>query len=184
MSSMLPILLTAILILWTWAQQRLRAASQPLRLQLAERGEKLLGDPQLPTHLRQHVSFLLETAFSSRGVLIFGLVAVPVILLVSIVNPVHFQKSLAKRFTINNGETQLNFEEVNKLHSIITFSNHPILATLLDFEIAIFRTMSLAAIGLIYGKVPATSSTISVKAIVEAKEQEYRSLFRLHFKAA
>lgn len=178
MGSLFPILIVALLIFGTWAQQRLRMAAQPLRLLLAERGERLLGDPELPPLLRGQVEFLLETAFGCHAALIFGFFAVPVILFLSVLNPRRFYASLAKRFTIKNGDTRLVFEELNRLHGRILFANHPIMATLLDFEIAFFLLLSVATIALIHGKMSEAGGYISLKSLIEVKEQEYRDKYR------
>jgi hypothetical protein len=137
MRNLLPIFVIFLLISWTWAAGRVRVAVQPLRLQLAARGEVLLANDKLPAHLRPLVMNLLDTAFSNRAMLLFGLGYVPVVALRFIIAPNELLNSF-RNFAFADAETRGAFDEFVQLHNRITFANNPVLSSLLDVEIAFF----------------------------------------------
>ncbi len=63
MESLLPLIMVAILVSISVAHYRLIRDAQPLRLMLAEKGERLLAQRGLPEEVRRTVEFMLDTAF-------------------------------------------------------------------------------------------------------------------------
>lgn len=168
-----PVIAVGAFALYSVVRQKIRAAAQPLRTQLAERGEELLGDPNLPKHLHRFVRYHLETAFNDRARLIFTIFAVPLFpIFVAIFQSEFF--AFKRRFSIKNPDTQLLFDQVMKLHDRITFANHPLLMMLVEFEVVLFVPIPILAFSLIRGQVPENANTADVKTFLEAKEQAIR----------
>lgn len=148
MTNLVPILIVLALILWTWASLRLERAAQPLRLELAKKGERLLGDNELPDIHRDLLKDLLDTAFSGRASLCAFIVLLPVF---SFVLLFLSRQTLIRefgRFRIKNTETRAAFDEIMRLHDRIMFFNHPILYVLVEFEFIFFFKLALLIMGI------------------------------------
>jgi len=137
MSNLIPLFFVFALVVWTWAATRLQRAAQPLRIELAEKGERLLGDKDLPEPLRDFVRFLLDTAFSNLAALVFGVFYVPYLAVSIAISPERVTNDL-RRFQIPNPETRAAFNDVMRLHDRVTLANHPILLLVVEIEILFF----------------------------------------------
>jgi len=168
MSNLLPLIIVFGLALWSWAYYRLQRAAQPLRLELAKKGERLLGDPDLPVPMRDFVRFLLDTAFSNRAVLLFGIFYVPCIAFFIAVFP-HKISKVMRRFHIPNKETRAAFDEVMRLHDRITLANHPILLFLLEAEILLLVAPTVLLVGILREVVSPEIGRQSTMDIIEDK---------------
>src|SRR5215469_12440518 len=136
MTNLIPIAIVIALIVVSLTCQRLQKSAQPLRLQLAEKGERLMGDPNLPSNLVPFVSFLLDTAFKMRAILLIGIFYVPYLWVRVLVVPDKVERD-AVQFQIQNPETRVKFDDVVRLHNKITLANHPFLYTFLELEMTI-----------------------------------------------
>jgi hypothetical protein len=171
-AALAPALIVSGVVSYSFARLRLRKAAQPLRLQLAEKGERLLGSPNLPTNLRPYVEWLLSTAFGNRSAIFFGFAFVPIAAVMIATRPAILQ-SFMRKLQINDIETRLLFEEVSRLHDRITLANHPLPLILLEFEVLVFVPLGILAYALIHGRVPESGSSQAIKTFVEVKEQEF-----------
>lgn len=178
MDSFWPVLGAIVLVAFCFACRRLRAAAQPLRLELAAKGERLLGDPQLPQHLRGYVAFLLDSSFSAWMPLVFGFFYIPVIAVKIAFTPDRLAKAF-RRFRINNGDTALLFLEVERLHDRITLANHPILWLIEQLVLLVCIPASLLINGIIRGCFPERADREIILGVSEAK-----SLKVLHHRRA
>ena len=138
MTNLAPILIVAALLFWTWASLRLERAAQPLRLELARKGERLLGDTELPDVHRDLVKGLLDSAFSSRGMLFAFMILVPVFAVTLLFMSRQNLVREFSQFRIKNSETRTAFDDVMRLHDRIMFANHPILYIIVEIEFTLF----------------------------------------------
>lgn len=164
-----PLVAAATLVVASVAHHRLIKAAQPLRLELAEKGERLIAHPGLPKHMQSQVRFLLDRAFNMRGVLLFGLVLVPVIALIAIVRPTKFL-SFVDQTKIKDETANSDFIEFRRLHDRITLANHPLLLLLLEFEIVLFMPLGILVVGLVCGRVPLRGDRDAVMSAIEMKK--------------
>ena len=75
MNTYWPVILSGGLVVYAIAVRRLQIAVQPLRIELAEKGEWLLSSNNLTREVKDHVRFMLDNAFGSRLVLLASLFA-------------------------------------------------------------------------------------------------------------
>ncbi len=163
-----PLGLAGALAIFYTVHRRLNQAVQPLRLHLAERGEALLADPELPPSARDHVEFLLDTAFGMRATLLFGIFIVPVVAALFVVRNRWIRTSVDK-MKIQNAESRARFYELCRLHDRITLSNHPILLPIIELQLVVFMPIAILLRGLIFGKLPETGGRESVITFIEDK---------------
>lgn len=160
----------ALLTFLAWARNRLIVIAQPLRLELADKGEALLRHSGLPTNQRAHVMAALDTAFSNGPTLAIGLLLVPILAIFLVVR----QKTLIRvfgTFDWENAEAKALYGDVMRLHRRITFANHPLLTTLLTLEIDIVLPIALTLRALLRGSLVAPPAKVADQgAILDAIE--------------
>jgi hypothetical protein len=150
MKDLLPLLVIVGMVLWAGAAMRLNKAAQPLRLQFAEKSEKLLGNPNLPNHLQLFIKYLQTTAFGNRLGLFFGIFYVPFIAFAILVRAKKLD-GIGRLFWIKCPETRAQFHDVMRLHDRITFLNNPILLLLLEIEIPLLVAPAIALTAIFRG---------------------------------
>ena len=164
-----PVVVVGVLVVTSVTHHRLVRAAQPLRLELAEKGERLLANPTLSAEMRGLVRFMLDTTFNMRGPLLFGILAVPAIAVAAILRPAEFFKK-----DIEDPSAQALFFEVRRLHDRITLANHPILLPLVEFEILFFMPFAIVLIGLMHGRIPMKGDRDAVMSAIEIRELTHR----------
>jgi len=183
MSTLFPLFIVFALVVLTWASYRLQHAAQPLRLELAAKGERLLGDAELPPDLRAFVCFLLDTAFSNRIALLVGIFYVPYIAFSILTNPNRVAKKL-RRFEIKNKETRAAFDEVMRLHDRITLANHPFLLMLVEAEILVFVAPAVVLVAVFRQVVSPEMGREAAMDLVEERGIRLRKSLPGHFARA
>jgi hypothetical protein len=164
-----PLVIVSLIAAGSTAYRRLVRAAQPLRLLLAEKGERLLVHPKLPKDLKEIVRFMLDSAFGNRPALLTGLFLVPMIAIDAVLRPSHFVSFMRQ---ISNLEPDIlaAYIEIERLHDRIMLANHPILFMLIEFEILTFLPLGILSFALIKGRVPVGGDRDTVMNLIETKE--------------
>ena len=123
------------LFAWPYLKNLLSAAAQPIRLELADRGEAFLREPGVPPFVSERVRFMLDHAFGMRGVLLASIIFIGPISLAFLINPKWFARYDLRSAALDEGHKR-EFREIERLHRIVIFLNNPIL-TLLDSLLAV-----------------------------------------------
>jgi hypothetical protein len=150
--TILPIVILALFCSVVFASRRLRSAAQPLRLKLAELGEALLADPNLPKLHASCVKEQMDTAFGDRAMLVIGIIIVPFMAALILVRP-DWVFAQMRAQSIPNSETQAKFDEIMRLHDIITLANNPFLMLVFEFEMLLLIPLAFLIRALIQGLV-------------------------------
>ncbi len=127
-----PVIFAVILCIYLMMRIKMDEAAQPLRLDLARRGEVLLANPTLPDVWKKLVSFSLERAFGARAHLILGIVLIPVAALI-----VFFGDRIHVKNEISDKATRLDLLEFCALFEEISWINNPVLKAITTIEINI-----------------------------------------------
>jgi len=167
-AALMPVLVGAVLLLFITVSARLKMASQPLRLRLAEKGEAFLALPGASKAMKDYVRFLLDSAFGMRLHLLFSLVAIPFIAVLLIVRQRYIRQSVEK-FMVKDPEVMAAFVELCRLHDRITLANHFILLPLVELQLVLFMPMAILLRGLIKGVLPDVGGRESVVTFIEDK---------------
>lgn len=170
------LLLVAIASYLVLASALLRAA-QPLRLRLADIGEYLLVDPNLPRPFKRHVRFCLDTAFGMKAPLMFGLFAAPVLAIIYVVRA-RWIAPLRLDPTALGRQNRESFDELVRLHNKITLANNPILMTLFGLEATLCMSIAVLIRAFVKGKFPQADDNDLFMFIVEDKSAMIADRFR------
>jgi len=166
-----PVIVAALLGVIALADRRLKAAAQPLRFQLAEKGEEYLRHPHASKETKEHVGFLLDSAFGMRGPLLFAVVAIPVIAMIFVVHPRSILRSSVRLNTLEP-TVRTAFLEICRLHDRITLANNWLLLPLVELEIVLFMPFAIVLRSLIRGRVPETGGRDSVLSYIEWRQTQ------------
>lgn len=173
-----PIGVAFALIAWSVFQGRLARAAQPLRLRLAEKGERLLARTDLSPETRKDVEFMLNTPFSRWGMLLFVVATAPFVVLYVAFTPkarAHVERDFSKM----SPEARALYADVRALHTRIVMANHPLLASIVLLEItALLAPVSLVMLALQNEGSEAPLDRYAFINIVEMQEQTLMSKFR------
>ncbi|MGH6818526.1 MAG: hypothetical protein ACREC1_07120 [Methylovirgula sp.] len=167
MTYLTPLLIPAIFFLFIMASWRLKRAAQPLRLEMAEKGEKLLGEKGLSEAAKNQIRMMLSSAFGFRVMLLVSIIATPFIAILVFVRPTLLANA-DKKLAISDPIAKAEFNELGRLHFRITLANNPILMILVCLELAV--VMPFIAVGqmLVRGKpLPDTSVESAVMILLQ-----------------
>lgn len=162
-----PLVVAISAVLISIANYRLKRSAQSLRLELAERGERLLANPEISKDAKFYIEHLLDTAFGFRFMLLFGVLATPLLALCLVVSPSSFVSPLNNLASKNIRE---EIRDLSKIHDRITLANNPILLLLWELEILVFIPIALLISALIRGRLPGQPDRNEVASIIELKE--------------
>jgi hypothetical protein len=177
-----PVVVAAAAAALAFADRRLKTAAQPLRLQLADKGEEFLQVRNVPEELRDHVRFLLDHAFGMRVFLMTAFLAIPFIAVVFLVHPEPLQRSALLAKQMESGARSA-FSEICRLHDRITLANHWILLPLVEIQIVLFMPLAIVLRAVFWGRVPETGGRESVLSYIENK-QSHLMLWHAHASAS
>jgi len=178
-----PLLVPIAFAVLFWVSWRLKRVAQPLRLSLAERGEELLANPNLPETVRSYVRMLLATAFGMRAMLIASIIIFPFFALALLIWP-RLWTAAEKDLLIRDPATRADFIEVYRLHDRITFANNPILFGFLHVEMAIIAPVALLGLMLFRGLAPDGDIETLFAALQRQKRNFHWPPHWLHWNAA
>lgn len=164
MAVILPVGIAAALAVNAYLHRRLVVAAQPLRLELAERGEELLRSAGLPSRIREHVEFMLSHAFGIGWLLLAALVVAPFAIPVMIVRGEMERDAQAVAALSANARAEYN--QLAMLHSRIVFATHPGLMTLNFLEMLLIAGPLVLLSGALSGRLlPEVNQTSILQAI-------------------
>jgi hypothetical protein len=123
------------------AARVLSRAAQPLRLELAECGEELLRDPQLPHDIRHYVEFALDEAFGSKVFYLLAYLALPLATLLLILRAGWIDVMIPDVSELSP-ESRVLFDRVLGLSDKVMVANNPIMHTLLMLETSIVKPIA------------------------------------------
>jgi hypothetical protein len=121
------------MFLYVLLMLRLQRSVQPLRLEMADKGEWLLSSDSVDAAVKVRVSRMLDGAFNYRLTVLFRIVLIPFLAPLIILYPAILDKMSAGLHTDDElAKTYIN--DVFLLHTRITLANHPILFAILIAE--------------------------------------------------
>lgn len=173
-----PLIVAAAFVAWSYFQGRLAKAVQPLRLKMAEQGEALLARSDISEQTRKDVEFMLSTAFSRWGMLLFAIVVVPfAIFCVAFDDKMRAQ--VERDYSKMTPEARSQYADMRSLHGRVVMANHPLLASIVVLEV----TVLLVPLSLLFTAFKRELSTAPVDRyafinIVEMQEQNIVAKFR------
>lgn len=122
--TILPVAIALALPLSTVASREVQRRVQPVRLELARRGEEALKRNDLSPQTRSSIEFMLDTAFGMRWLLLGTLLLVPIVAVGLVFSP-RLRKSVAKSKAAVRRDP--DFQEIDALHSALMLANNPVL---------------------------------------------------------
>lgn len=158
--------------LGTTAQRRLKKAAQPLRLDLAEKGEMLLSQQALPPFVREHTNYMLNSAFNDRLSLLASLLFIPFFASYLIIAPKHFLTALSA-FEIHDIFLRTKHKDLMELHDKITMANHPILWLLVEIELVVCLPLALFIAAMLRGYLPGMALHDTFIGLIETKSMKH-----------
>jgi hypothetical protein len=168
----LPLALGFVLIVANVAHRRLYASAQPLRLELAEKGERLLAKQDLPDDLRKNTRLLLNTALGGGWLIFGGIIGCPFMVLAVILQP-SILSDMTKRLSRATPEVRALHQEVMSLHDSILLANHPFLWTIFQAELILVLPVMLVIISVLRGKMPEVVDRLLFLSMMESREVRF-----------
>jgi hypothetical protein len=176
---MLPLAIGAVLVINSYLHRRLLVAAQPLRLELAKRGDALLRDSHLPPRARGMVTFVLDHAFGMSALLAIAIVAIPVAVPIMIVRG-EMQRDADETASMK-GALRAEYDQLMSLHGRIIFATNPFLMTVALLEMFLIAAPLVLFTGALAGNLmPEVNQT----ALLHAIETEASMLGRRRAAAA
>jgi hypothetical protein len=131
-----PIIIALSILVYVMLMQNFQRIVQPLRLEMAEKGEWLLSRDSLDTEARARVSYMLGSAFNSRLISLFRILVMPFLAILIILRPKTLD-DMTYHLNIQDKVEKEYFNAVFRLHTRITLVNHPILFSIFIAEMSI-----------------------------------------------
>lgn len=175
-----PLLFPAGLALLVSISWRLKKSAQPLRLELATRGEAVLADPHMPAAVKDYVRMLLRTAFGMRTFLIGAIVFLPFASLAIIAFP-RLLTDATNELSIADPAKRAEFRDLSRLHDRITLANNPLLFGAFLLEAAVLLPFVAMVITIIRGTTLPDGDT---DIVMRAFQKQRRHLHKIQWKAA
>jgi len=172
-----PLLVAIAITLGVALQRQLNKAAQPLRLELADKGEHLLAQADVPVIAKRQIRYMLDTAFHSRFVLLIAIVVMPVIAVYIIIAPKRFIGSI-KNNEIQNSELRALHHDLMELHDKITMVNHPLLWLILQIDMLIFIATAVLIAGALRGYLPNRAIQDSIMKFIESQRMKMQPPWR------
>jgi hypothetical protein len=131
----------------------LSRAAQPLRRELAEKGERLRADPAVPADVKEAVEYLLNDAFGSKAFYIFAIIAMPFVALVLMFRA-RWLTSMHPNTRRLSPENRAIFMDMCRIDRLLTIANHPVLMPIILLEMVIFLPPAIIFRAIIKGSIP------------------------------
>jgi len=132
----LPVVVSLSIFLYAFLMLRFQRSVQPLRLEMADKGEWLLSCNYLDAKVKTRVRRMLDGAFNYRIAVLFRIILMPFLAVVIIFWPKTLDNT-ASELNIGDEHVKTFLYDVYRLHLRITFANHPILFAILIAELSI-----------------------------------------------
>ena len=164
----LPCAVVLFLIAGSLVRGRLDEAVQPLRLELADKGERLLASPDVPQEMKETLRYMLKSTFGCGFCFFVTAVALPFILLSCAFNPKSF-RSFVRDVSKLEPETRAAYDDCTTLFHRIKLANHPVLQSVMTAEYAIFTPIILLGIAIRRDPIPVAIDSNAVMGKFELK---------------
>jgi hypothetical protein len=128
-SPVYPVIAAMALCGYLVVRIRMNDAAQPLRLEMARRGESLLANPALPKLWKEYVHFQLDRAFGATVHLMWGVVLIPLAAIAVV-----FCDKATQKLEVEDKATKLDLMEFCALSEEVGLLNNPLLKTLTALE--------------------------------------------------
>jgi|GEM_PF-4913467 len=167
LSDFLPIGIVGALVVNSILHRRLVIAAQPLRLELAERGEALLRTSNLPARVRESIEFLLSHTFGMTGLLLLALVVIPFAVPTMVVTGELRREGEAEaKLSV---KTRAEYNALVMLHGRIVFATHPALMTLNFLEMLLIAGPVVLLSGALSGRLLPEVNQASILQVIESE---------------
>jgi len=170
---LVPVGVVAIIPVGVFLHQRLNQLAQPLRLELAEKGERLLAHSDLPPEIRAEVSFMLNTAFGIGAAMALAVVTMPFV----VVGVLLFRRDILARalrdVSALTPEQAALYYDISRLHSRLTTAAQPLLSTILEAEFLVLVPFGLAFIAIFKQPLPSKLDRSIVLNALEMSEANF-----------
>ena len=163
----LPVVIAAGFAASAVAGREIQRRIQPVRLELARRGEELLLRDDLPADIRRDVEFMLETAFGMGWVLLLGLIVLTPAASIVLVFSKRLRASLER--SVLSREQSTDYKEIDGLHSSVMLANNPVMVPLMMVWVAIWAGPALYIASRIHRSVKSTVDGSAVMRFVEQR---------------
>ncbi|HUZ12611.1 MAG TPA: hypothetical protein VMU93_07185 [Caulobacteraceae bacterium] len=151
---LLPVGIVALIPFGAFLHHRLNQLAQPLRLELADKGERLLAYRDLPREIRDEGAFMLDTAFGVGAAMPLAVLTMPFVAVIVLL----FRRDILARALRDVGalrpEQAALYYDTSRLHSRLTTANHPLLSTILEAEFLVMVAFGLAVVALFKQPLP------------------------------
>jgi hypothetical protein len=131
-----PVIISLSIFFYVLLMRRLQRSVQPLRLEMADKGEWLLSSDSLDSKAKARVSRMLGGAFSYRLTVLFRIVIMPLLAALIILRP-QILDNMADELNTDDERVKTYMNDVFRLHIRITFENHPTLFAILMLKMSI-----------------------------------------------
>lgn len=161
-----PVIVAGVLAAHFWFRRRLSTAAQPLRLELASRGEALLARGDLSPSVRASTEVMLEEGFGARLSLLMGLALVPILAVVMVLRMRVLSRFMREAERMPSSAYE-EFQSLMRLHDRINLANNPFLMVAVEVTILVFLPVAILARGLIVGKLPKVGDRAFIMTLIE-----------------
>jgi len=147
---LIPVLAAAALLVRSLAHRSLMKAAQPLRLELARKGELFLANPNVGTRNRASVEMMLNSAFGRFWMMLAAVVLMPIAMIfIMAPNGSYWKEEDARRKLAP--ELRAAYADIQSLHIRILFAHHPICMLLVELEVLLIAPAIIIASALLRG---------------------------------
>jgi len=172
--AILPVVVALGILVLVWGHYEVVLAAQPLRLQLAEKGEQLLAKEGLPPFIRAQTEFILRTAFGSgRQLFVCAIMAIPV--MVTLLFQRAWFTQMVQAIESLDAETKQLRTEVIRLHNRITLANNPVLFMIVNLEVLVFSPIGLFLFAIFRKRLPLSGDSDTLIAAIEMRKARLNS---------
>lgn len=175
-----PLALVAAFGVAAYVHRLMMRGAQPIRLRLAEKGERFLARTDVPAQLRRDVQGLLDGAFPCNCFLLFLVLPfMPIIALYWVLND---EDGRPKEFKHAAKDVRGAYLEIRSLHRKLGLANHPILYPLAQLVMGLSLVV---AAPFALARKHATEVDLDTESALLSLEQTHTSLkLALHRRAA
>lgn len=165
-----PVTISILLCAAFLVAGRLKQNAQPLRLELADKGEMLLASPDASDNAKRLVRSYLDTAFSFRIRLLLAHLVIPGIAVIFAIQQIRGKRDSVLFRHEKNERVHALIEDLTQLHVRITLANNPILCISVVLSGVFYFTFAYLLVAILRGVIP---SRIPAEEIAERIDYAY-----------
>jgi hypothetical protein len=141
-ASYAPVVVVALLCVLVFVRNKVFAAAQPKRLEMAERGELLLQSPHLNSHVKDYVRFCLDHAFGARSMLIKEIIFVP-LFAAMVLFKLQWVCQVVRENEVQDKSTRSDVADFFSLYDEVAWVNNPFLMAIMAIEFHMVVSMAI-----------------------------------------